>query len=309
MTAVGIATVFAFMAVFFGVYGLFAPSKPAPKANRDEFFSRDLQDLNETFTDTGESSDSFERFVRPMLRNFLPQSPLSASLSQTQQSKIAELLVQSGNPWNIRPEEYRGSQLLFAFIGFILGSIIGILGLIPGPFFLPMLLLPLMGWVYPFSAHNTAREKRQKEVLREFPGALDLLSVATTGKNFEPALVETANEMPDTFLKVEFERMIQELRAGRGLETVLNGFARRTATDDTEAFVKSVIQSQRLGVAIGETLQSQARAARRNYEARLEKKIMKLSSRMFIFLIPTMIPSLMLIVGAPAIYQLLQYGF
>lgn len=303
-TSIGVIALLAFLAVFFGIYGMFAPRKPAaPRSASEELFASDS-------TDEPQEKTPFDRFVRPMLRNFLPQSPLSTQLSSAEHSKITELLIKSGNPWNIRPEEYRGTQFLFVFLGLLLGIIMGAVGALPVPFIVPVLLFPLMGYAIPFSVHNTAREKRAKEVQNQLPEALDLLVVAmSAGQNFEPALAQVTPKMPEGLLKEEFARITNEINAGRSLEVALTNFARRASTDDSESFAKAVLQAQRLGSDVTDTLKNQSQAARSNYEARLEKKIASLSSRMFLFIIPTMLPALIIIFVAPSLSQLVGFGF
>lgn len=301
---IGLIATMVFFAVFFAVYGIKAPRK----AVRTSPGAADTFNDAAIFSSTGDQS-WFDRFVRPMLRNFLPQSPLSNQLSTEEHGKIAGLLLRSGNPWNIRPEEYRGAQYLFATVGLFAAIVLVALDnwfeLIPViPSFLFLVILPGMGYVIPFSAHNSAREERSKEVQTQLPEALDLLVVSlSSGQNFEPALAQVTPKMPDGLLKEEFTRVNKELNAGLSLHDSLTGFARRASSDESEGFAKAVLQAQKLGSDVTETLKAQSRATRAAYEARLEKKIASLSSRMFIFLIPTMLPSILVIFLGPSMSQ------
>lgn len=299
---IGFATLFAFLAVFFGLYGVLAPRRNiTPRSTGSEFFTDSTEAKLET-----ESGNGFDRFVRPMLRNFLPQTPLSATLSKKDNDKITELLIRSGNPWGIRPEEYRGTQFLFALLGFFIGVILAALNALPVPFFIPMVAAPLMGYVLPFSIHNTERQKRSKEVTGQLPEALDLLVVSmSSGQNFEPAMAQVTPKMPDGLLKQEFSRINEEIKAGRGLEPALNSFAHRASSDETEGFAKAIVQAQKLGSDVTDTLKSQSQSVRTNYEAKLEKKIASLSSRMFLFLVPTMLPGLLITLLAPSLTTLM----
>lgn len=307
--SIGIVAFLVALAVFFGLYGIYAPRKTVTmRSTGSEFFDTVSVDKE---VDAG---SAFDRIIRPMLRNFLPQSPLSTQLSSQEHDKITELLVRSGNPWNIRPEEYRGSQYLFATLGlfagvvlFALDAMLDLIPIVPG--FIFLLLFPLMGYVIPFSVHNTARQERAKEVQGQLPEALDLLVVSlSAGQNFEPALAQVAPKMPDGLLKEEFIRITKELSAGLSLRDALTHFARRASSDETEGFAKAVLQAQDLGSDVSDTLKAQSRAARAAYEARLEKKIASLSSRMFIFLIPTMLPAVLIIFLGPSLSQLTGSG-
>lgn len=297
-TTVGLTAFLAGLTIFFTLYAIFAPKKDIKTIRSHEEVLSSGQEMTDAAT-------AFDRYVRPMLRNFLPQSPLSATLNNAQHDKISELLIRSGNPWNLRPEEYRGTQILFAFFGAIAGLALWVFNVVPIPGFLFAIFLPIMGWALVFSVHNSARENRVKEVTKQLPEALDLLVVTmTSGQNFEPALSQITPRLPEGLLREEFSRVNADIASGRGLEASLNSFARRAASDEVESFAKSVVQTQKLGADVTETLVQQAAAARQAYEAKLEKKIAKLSSNMFMFLIPTMLPAFMIIFIAPVTQQL-----
>ena len=291
----GIAALLSGLAVFLMLYSLFAP-KTFEKADiTDTAFNNDV----------AAEPNAFDRYIRPALRNFLPQTPLSASLSSKQRSSIEELLVRSGNPWKIRPEEYIGTQVLFVFVGTIAGIVLAFFELIPGvPPLAVIPVLAVVGYLIPFSYHNTLRENRIKEVQKQLPEALDLLVITlSSGQNFEPALRSVVPRLPAGLLKEELKRTVLEIRSGRSLDSALTGFADRSASDESASFAKAIVQAQKLGSDVSTTLELQAQSARRGYEARLEKKIARLSTTMFIPLIGTMLPAMLIIFTAPALMQ------
>lgn len=289
---VGLASLLIGISVFLIMYAIFAPRKSAGIVGR-------------TMPQAG-ADDSFSRYVRPMLRNFIPQTPLSAAAQNMGSDKIELLLVRSGNPWKIRPEEFLGIQMLFAAIGLFSGILMAAFSPITAvPGIVWLLGFPLAGYAIPYSYHNTLKENRSKEVQKQLPEALDLLVITlASGQNFEPALGQVVPTLPDGLLKEEMTKVNYELAAGRGIESSLLDFARRASSDEVESFAKAVSQAQRLGSDVSETLVNQATSARAAYESRIEKKISRLSSIMMIPLVFTMIPSLMLIIIAPTMSQL-----
>jgi tight adherence protein C len=289
---VGLAAILIGISVFLIMYAIFAPRKSSGIVGR-------------TLPVAG-SDDGFNRYVRPMLRNFIPQTPLSAAAQNMGSDKIELLLIRSGNPWKIRPEEFLGIQVLFAAIGLFGGILMAAFSPIAAvPGIVWMLGFPLAGYLIPYSYHNTLKENRSKEVQKQLPEALDLLVITlASGQNFEPALSQVAPTLPNGLLKEEIIKVNYELAAGRGIEASLLDFARRASSDEVEAFAKAVSQAQRLGSDVSETLVNQATSARAAYESRIEKKISRLSSIMMVPLVFTMIPSLMLIILAPTMSQL-----
>lgn len=254
------------------------------------------------------ADNSFDRYIRPMLRNFIPQSPMAAQMGNKKLDPTRELLIKSGNPWNIRAEEFLGIQTLFAALGAAIGLLMFVFPVVPSvPPVLWILIVPLACWFIPYSYHNNLRITRGHEVQKQLPEAIDLLVITlASGKTFEPALSEVVPSLPDGLLKEEFTKINFELNAGRTLNDSLLDFAHRTSSEEAETFAKAVVQSVKLGTEPSETLQGQARASREAYEARVEKKIARLGSIMMIPLVFTMIPALIIIILAPTMLSLME---
>lgn len=287
---VGLASILVGLSVFLVLYAILAPKKNNTALHALE----------------AAGTDGFSRYVRPMLRNFIPQTPLAAAANSKKHDKTRELLIRSGNPWKIRAEEFMGIRVLFAAIGFFFGLVMTIWSPIPAvPYLVWLIGFPVAGYVIPFSYHNSLRESRSKEIQKQLPEALDLLVITlASGQNFEPALDQVAPTLPAGLLRDELVTVTHELRAGRSMEEALMEFAGRASSDEVESFAKAVSQAQRLGADVSETLENQAASARGAYEARIEKKIARLTSIMMIPLVFTMIPSLILIIIAPVLTNL-----
>lgn len=292
---VGLAAILLGLSVFVYMYAMFAPRKNIERRYQHNMDETPLE------IEENEDSASFNRYIRPMLRNFLPQSPLSAQLKESQLDKTRDLLIKSGNPWNIRAEEFLGIQLLFALIGLVGGVLLMVFPVIPiVPPVLWVVIVPLGLYLLPYSFHNSKKQARSEEIRKQLPEAIDLLVISiSSGKTFEPAMLEVAPALPEGLLKKEFLKVNGELNAGRTISESLLDFAHRSSSEEAETFGKAIVQAYRLGTDVSETLVGQATAAREAYEARVEKKIARLASLMMIPLVFTMIPSLILIILAP----------
>lgn len=294
----GLVAVLAALAVFLTLYAIFAPIAEARRDTiKDEFFGGG--------TASEAVDDALGKYTKPLLSNFLPQLPIK-SLKPESRNKIADLLIKSGNPWKISPEEYLGIQIVFAAIGFFAGLVIAVFNLIPAvPNWLFMPMFALIGFALPYSIHNSRKEARVKEVQKQLPEALDLLVVTlTSGQPFEPALNQVVPQLPPGLLRDELLKINLQIRAGTTLDRALIGFAREIDSEEVESFVKAIIQAQKLGADITETLGHQATFVRNNHEARIQRMIARLSTTMFIPLAGTMLPAFLIIFLAPSISQL-----
>lgn len=283
------------MAVFLAVYGF----RPPTTLTRNDLDT----DLVGVVPVDPNDSGLFNRIVRPAVRNILPQTPLAAQLKARDSNKTIELLVRSGNPWNIQPEEFFGIRVLGGIVGFFLTLILTLMGMLPDalPNYAWMAAGTALGMHVPKVLLDGHKGRRLKEARRGLPESLDLLVITlTSGMNFSPALAEVVDRLPQGVIKDELTRVSQDLRSGKTLSRALTDFARRAPSEEVESFAKSVVMSEKLGADMTETLKSQAAAARQSYEASLDEKIGKLPTTLFFPILGLMLPALFVVILAPA---------
>lgn len=285
------------VAVFAGVYAVVAP--------RHNLVSElDNQLAPGVEARDGSGDGIFDRLIRPVIRNFLPQTPMAAVAKARNNSKTIELLVQAGNPWRIQPEEFFGLRVLAAIGGFFVALAAGVVGLLPPilPVYGWMLVGAALGFYIPRVLLDRARGARRKQARKGLPEALDMLVIClNAGQNFQPALAEVVGRLPEGIIKTELERVSADLRSGRTLHEALLDFARRVPSDEVEGFCKAVIQAEKLGADVTDTLKAQSGAARQAYEAAMDERIAKLGTTLFIPILALMLPALFIVILAPAI--------
>ncbi len=294
----GLVAVLGALTVFIALYAIFTPIvKTKRDSIKDEFFG------------STEASDQIDatlgKYAKPLLNNFLPQLPLG-QMAPKRRNDIADLLIKSGNPWKLTPEEYVGVQIVFSAIGFFVGLVLGVLGLIPVvPPYLIVIGFTAIGFFLPISVHRTRRDSRVKDIQKQLPEALDLLVVTlTSGQPFEPALAQVVPQLLPGLLRDQLLTINLKIRAGNTLERALLDFSREIASEEVESFTKAIVQAQKLGADITETLAQQATFVRNNHEARVQRMIARLETIMFIPLAATMLPAFLIIFLAPSISSL-----
>lgn len=295
MISPGLIAFLSGLTVLIAFYAILSPKKRSRVRNNDLSVP----------TNTSDEESSVVSRMRPLLNEFMPALPGVADMSDGARSSLQKLIVRSGNPWNLRPEEFKGIQYLFALFGGVAGIVLVLLEILAFPVWIVALLMGGIGYAIPFSVYNTAKERRAREIQKQLPEALDLLVITMeSGMNFEPAMGQVTPRMPEGVLRLEFGKIVSDIASGRPLESTMLAFADRAASDEAEGFAKAVAQAQKLGADVSETLTAQATAARDAYAAAIDKKTAKLPTQMFAYLGLTLIPAFILIFIAPSMSQL-----
>lgn len=293
--------ILAALSVFITAYAIWSPINNVPIQRTS------VRELFVGEEEKSEELNSFDKYIRPTLINFLPQSPMTHNLRNETKDRISGLLLQSGNPFKLSPEEYVALQWLSALAGMVLGIVIGLFSPVSYlNFYITVPLFAVIMFFLPHVVHTSRRDKKTAAIQKELPEALDLIVVTiNAGNTFNGSLESVAQRLPeDGIFKDELKRVSNEIKSGISPTRALTDLSYRTASDDVASFVGAVLQSEKTGASPAETLQAQALFARQSYEARLERKTARLATTMFIPLILTMLPAMMIIFLAPPLMQL-----
>ncbi len=182
----------------------------------------------------------------------------------------------------------------------------------------PVLQLGLMasgigaGWILPrfFLEKKVAR---RQEVLRlALPDALDLLVVSIeAGLGLDQAIQHVARELYTSHpqLSDEMSLVTLEMRHGKRRSEALRNFAERTGEAEFRKLVAILVQNDRFGTSMGESLRTHSdflRVRRRQEaEERAGKVGVKLVFPIFFFILPSML----IVAAGPGLLQVFKYLF
>lgn len=141
----------------------------------------------------------------------------------------------------------------------------------------------------------------------ELPTALDLLIVCIeAGMSIHSALVKVAEETKGSPLSDELRHTFQELHLGRTLEEAFRNLGMRTDVADVQALATAVIQADKLGMSLAETLRNQARMLREVIRLRTREKILKIPIKLVIPLVLFIMPAIFTVVAGPAFIEIMS---
>lgn len=152
---------------------------------------------------------------------------------------------------------------------------------------------------------SRARE-RQQAISRELPEALDLLALTVrAGLGFEQALAHITSEV-DGPLATELDRVLKEQQLGRSRRQALEALQRRNDSDELRALTGALLQAERLGTPIGDTLNVQARELRRRRRADARERAGKAPVKLLVPLIFGIFPAMFVVIIGPGALKIIE---
>lgn len=223
-------------------------------------------------------------------------------------SFIEQKLDYAGRPYNWSANEYLSAQYLttlaVAILAFVIAWISG-----TGPVNRIMaLLLGLIGGYLLFELWMTSRiSTRRKAIEKALPDVLDLLTISIeAGLGFDAAMQRVVQKSAGP-ISEEFNQTLQEIRIGKTRREALRDMGIRTGVPSLSRFVESLVQADQLGISLGSVLRNQSDQMRILRRQRVQEEAQKAPIKM---LFPTMIfilPTIFIVILAPAIVQLSQF--
>jgi tight adherence protein C len=149
-----------------------------------------------------------------------------------------------------------------------------------------------------------ARRRRLRQAL---PDGLDLLVICVeVGLGLDQALLRVAQELrvvhPE--LSEELQIVNLEMRVGKTRIDALRELAKRTGLEDVRNLVAMLIQTERFGTSIAQSLRVHSDELRMKRRQRAEERSAKTSVKMVGPLVLFIFPALMVVVLGPAIISL-----
>jgi tight adherence protein C len=149
---------------------------------------------------------------------------------------------------------------------------------------------------------------RQREIVHGLPDALDLLVVCVeAGLGVVAGLQRVARELvrSSPVLCSEIELSIQEIRAGKTTTESLRGLGRRTGVSELNALAAMLIQTERFGTSVADTLRVHADSLRARRMERADELANRAPLKMLFPTVLIFLASLIVTMG-PAMREILE---
>ena len=171
------------------------------------------------------------------------------------------------------------------------------------------MIAALLGLYLPNVFIRAKADRRHREIINGFPDALDLMLVCVeAGLGLEAAFNRVGMEMTRShpLLAEQLGTVVLELRAGRSQEDALRRMADRAGADEIRAFATLLIQSNKLGSSVAQTLRTYAAEMRERRRMRAEEKAHRLPVLLSIPLVTCMLPVMIGVLMLPAVIRTIR---
>jgi tight adherence protein C len=165
-----------------------------------------------------------------------------------------------------------------------------------------------VGWMVPGFLLSLRITKRQKEIQRVLPDAMDLLVICVeAGLALNQAFQRVAVEMRHAsgLLTMEISQMNLEIRAGTPRDQAMMALADRTGVADIRSLSTMLIQTERFGTSIADSLRIHADTMRTKRQQRAEEAAAKTTIKMVFPLGICIFPAMFVVILGPAIIDII----
>jgi tight adherence protein C len=218
-------------------------------------------------------------------------------------------LIQAGYPMASAVPIYLGTRILLpAALGGGALLMLPILGFSALACILGVVYFGGLGYVLPTLHLRMRTKKRQKEMQRALPDALDMLVVSVeAGLGLNQALVRVADEIYrlSPVLSEQMSLVNLEIRAGTAREEALRNFAERTGLADIASLTGMLIQTDRFGTSVAQALRIHADTMRTKRRQRAEEAAAKTTIKLIFPLVFCIFPALFVVILGPAMIQIM----
>jgi tight adherence protein C len=167
----------------------------------------------------------------------------------------------------------------------------------------------LLGYIAPMQYLLFRIRRRQRAIERGLPNALDLMVVCVeSGLGLDQTTIQVAKELQFAYPEIceEFTLMNLEMRAGKRRIEALRNLAERAGVEELKKLVAVLIQTDRFGTSIAQSLRGHSDYMRVMARQRAEERAAKLAVKLVFPIFFCVLPSLFVVTVGPVLTRLIR---
>jgi tight adherence protein C len=169
-----------------------------------------------------------------------------------------------------------------------------------------------VGYMIPDFLLSRSVNRYKRAIQNGLPDALDLLVVCVeAGTSLDQAILKASEELDLAIPPVasELRLVATEIRAGKPRLEAFQNFAKRTRLDDVRALVTMLIQADRFGTSIAQSLRTHADALRTKRRQYAEERAGKVGVKLVFPLVLCLLPALYVVCLGPVAVRMYRTLF
>lgn len=249
-----------------------------------------------------------ERLIIPMYNNLA-----TFAIQFTPQNQIEDIrkkIDQAGMAGKMEPSTFFGQRILLTIL-FGVGAFILFFIVSSWPVFRAIIgtgIAAALGYYLPMMQLSSKIAKRQGDVIKSLPDALDLMVICVeAGLGFDAAMGKVYEKWENEVANA-FGRIIQEIQLGKTRREALRDMMNRLDVPDFSNFASAIIQADQLGVSIGKILRIQSDQMRIKRRQRAQEKAHQAPVKMMIPMTFLIFPAIWIVLLGPSIMVVKEAG-
>ena len=169
------------------------------------------------------------------------------------------------------------------------------------------ILAAIFGYLAPGLWLQRKTTQRQKAIHNGLPDALDLFIVCMeAGSSLDQAIVKASEELEISHppLTQELRMITTEIRAGKPRLQAFKNFANRTGVEDVRSLVAMLVQTDRFGTSVSQSLRTHARTSRTKRRQEAEERAGKISVKLVFPLALCLFPAVYMVCLGPVVIKI-----
>jgi len=308
-----ILTIAVFLATAFAVLALYWLIE-----SRRESLPQRLKDISAPPVEkkrwwVGGISERFGGALDRLKRTERIKDDIVAMVTSEQLAGTRMMLSQAGFRHRMAYQVYFWVRAILPLLLFLLAFVYGKASGLPNQkIFILVVMGALFGFLLPLAFVRWRVRKRQGEITDALPDALDLMVVCVeAGLGLNAAFVKISEEfqLSSPILSEEFDIVNREMVAGKPRQEALRALSDRTGVEEVKSLVAMLIQTEKLGTSLAQSLRVHSDSLRTKRRQRAEEAAAKTTIKLVFPLVFLLFPALFVVILGPGMIQIAKVLF
>jgi tight adherence protein C len=170
--------------------------------------------------------------------------------------------------------------------------------------------LAIAGFLLPTFWLRNRLQKRQTRIFHDLPDLLDLMTICVeAGLSMDSAMIKVCDDQQfkKSPLATEIRIATNETRAGKPRLEALRDIGERTMVDDLKSFAAMLVQTEKLGTSLAQSLRIFSDSLRTIRRQRAEEAAAKTAVKLIFPLVFFIFPSILIVILGPGVIRISRF--